>query len=66
MKNDYAAARASFILNQKGSVYGSWTGHLTAAKQLALFGHYLGHRQVVTGFTPAAETQAFKWVEAVS
>ncbi|GGM25863.1 hypothetical protein GCM10009425_40740 [Pseudomonas asuensis] len=39
---DYAANMALFLLEQEGSVWGSWSGRLTASQQRSLFGRFLG------------------------
>jgi hypothetical protein len=39
---DYAANLAFFLLDKTGSIYGVWSGRMTAKDQRALFGRFLG------------------------
>ncbi len=39
---DYAASLALFLTEKTGSCLKTWSGHLPAAEQRALFGRFLG------------------------
>lgn len=39
---DYAASLAFFLQEKTNSIFGNWTGRMTAAQQRALFGRFLG------------------------
>ena len=39
---DYAANLALFLHENTGSIYGTWSGRMTAKEQRALFGRFLG------------------------
>ena len=41
-KEDRAAALTFFLLDTVGSIWGTWSGRMTADDQRALFGRYLG------------------------
>ncbi len=43
---DHAAALALFLTEKKGSPLATWSGHMTAAEQRALFGRYMGKGKV--------------------
>ena len=45
-KFDYAANLAIFLQEQTGSIYGSWSGRMSAKDQRALFGRFLGKGRV--------------------
>lgn len=45
--HDYAAALALFLLEKTGSVWGVWSGRMTAAEQRGLFGQYLGKGRII-------------------
>lgn len=40
--NDAAGNMAVFLLDQTGSIFGEWSGRLTAADQRKLFGKFIG------------------------
>jgi hypothetical protein len=42
MTIDYAANLALFLQENTGSIYGTWSGRMTAKEQRALFGRFLG------------------------
>jgi hypothetical protein len=43
---DYAANLALFLTEKKGGATKSWTGHMTAAEQRALFGRFMGKGRI--------------------
>lgn len=45
--NDPAASLALFLHEQTGSIWGAWSGKLSASEQRALFGRFLGKGQIV-------------------
>jgi hypothetical protein len=72
---DYAANLAIFLIERKGSCLATWSGHLPATDQRALFGRFLGkgklwidgaaetvehHRKVGFGFDSEC-TANLKW-----
>lgn len=72
---DYAANLAIFLTERKGSALATWSGHLLASEQRALFGRFLGkgklwidgaaetvehHRKVGFGFDSEC-TANLKW-----
>ncbi|MHC5194766.1 hypothetical protein ACYSUW_13525 [Pseudomonas frederiksbergensis] len=44
---DHAGNLALFLLDKTGSIWGCWSGKLTAAEQRALFGRFLGKGKIV-------------------
>jgi hypothetical protein len=44
---DYAGVLALFLLENTGTVFGVWTGKMSAAEQRALFGRYIGKGKIV-------------------
>lgn len=44
---DYAANVAIFLLEKTGSIYGRFTGRMSAAEQRALFGRFIGKGQII-------------------
>lgn len=44
---DYAAKLALFLLDKKGTIFGTWVGKLTATEQRELFGKFLGKGKIV-------------------
>lgn len=43
----HAAQLALFLLENTGSIFGVWSGRMTAAEQRALFGHFLGKGLII-------------------
>lgn len=39
---DYAANLALFLQDKTGSIFGTWSGRMSAKEQRALFGRYIG------------------------
>lgn len=72
---DHASNLALFLQEHTGSIYGRWSGRLTAAEQRALYGRFLGKGKVIingedetvehwvkTGFGLDADpTASIKW-----
>lgn len=53
---DYGAQLALFLRARTGSIYGTWTGRMTAQEQRALFGRYFGKgRLFINGTTEQIE-----------
>jgi hypothetical protein len=48
---DHAANLSFFLLDQTGSVFGRWTGRMSAAEQRALFGRFLGKGTLIINGT---------------
>lgn len=44
--DDCAANLAHFLLDNAGSIHGTWSGHMRAADQRRLFGRFLGKGQL--------------------
>lgn len=44
---DYAAQLALFLLEKTGSIFGEWSGRLTAAEQRVLFGQFIGKGLII-------------------
>lgn len=44
---DVAASLAFFLLDKTGSIFGEWTGRMTATEQRALFGRFLGKGRII-------------------
>lgn len=44
---DYSANLALYLLDKTGSIFGTWSGKLTANEQRSLFGRYLGKGMIV-------------------
>lgn len=45
--SDIAGSLAVFLLDKTGSIFGKWTGRLTAKEQRALFGQFIGRGLLV-------------------
>jgi hypothetical protein len=45
-KQDYAANLAIFLSEKTGTVFGWWSGKLSAAEQRALFGRFIGKGKI--------------------
>ena len=46
-KPDYAAKLALFLVDKVGTIFGTWSGKLTATEQRDLFGRFIGKGQIV-------------------
>lgn len=46
-KQDYASNLAMFLQEKKGSIFGRWSGKMTADEQRKLFGRYIGKGTIV-------------------
>jgi len=44
---DYAAQLALFLLEKTGTIFGKFSGKMTAIEQRALFGRYIGKGQII-------------------
>lgn len=48
---DFAASLALFLLSQTGTVFGQWSGRLTASEQRNLFGRFIGKGLIIINGT---------------
>lgn len=46
-RTDYAAQLAFFLLDNVGSILGTWRGRLTAKQQIKLFGQFIGKGTII-------------------
>lgn len=46
-RTDFAASLALFLLDKTGSVFGQWSGKLSAKDQRNLFGRFIGKGKIV-------------------
>lgn len=44
---EYAAQLALFLLEKTGSIFGEWSGRMTATEQRALFGQFIGKGLII-------------------
>lgn len=44
---DYAANLALFLLNETGTIFGVWSGKMSANEQRKLFGRFIGKGKII-------------------